>query len=270
MMCPPRNPHSLSRDDYGGAGKRLFIGLMTGSCVLLCLGIVLLWLVPFLGLHAIHASLPWLLGVLSACLVFFVAWMCLALIWHVYSGRSFWGIHRIRALTIRLMFPLMELLGRALGFERARIRSSFIKVNNEMVLASGVRVYPEQVLLLLPHCVQRSSCVHRLSVDVGHCARCGLCAVGSLLALRDTLGFSLAIASGGTVARRIVVQTRPSLIIAIACERDLSAGILDTYPLPVYGVLNSRPNGPCVDTQVSVSAVAAVLGILTSNSTTAP
>lgn len=259
-----RNPHSLPRAEYGGAGKRLFIGLMTGSCVLLCLCILLLWLVPYIGLEAIHVSLPWILGGLTVLLIAFVAWMCVALIWNVYSGRALPGIRRVRGLTIRLMFPLMELLGRALRISRERIRLSFIKVNNEMVLASGLLVRPSEVLVLLPHCLQRSACPHRLSVDVARCTRCGQCTLGAMLDLRDTWGFSLAIASGGTIARRIVVQVRPKLIIAVACERDLTSGILDTYPLPTFGVLNQRPHGPCVDTLVSVPAVEAVLMRLSS------
>ena len=36
----------------------------------------------------------------------------------------------------------------------------------------------------------------------------------------------------------------------MACDRDLASGIQDTYPLPVYGVLNERPKGPCLDTLV--------------------
>jgi hypothetical protein len=41
----------------------------------------------------------------------------------------------------------------------------------------------------------------------------------------------------------------------VACERDLSSGIQDTYPLPVYGVLNERPHGPCLDTMVQLDHV---------------
>ena len=62
----------------------------------------------------------------------------------------------------------------------------------------------------------------------------------------------MAIATGGTIARRIVVQARPRIIVAVACERDLSSGIQDTHPLPVFGVINERPNGPCLDTFVSI------------------
>jgi hypothetical protein len=52
-----------------------------------------------------------------------------------------------------------------------------------------------------------------------------------------------------------VVQSRPRIILAVACERDLASGIQDTYPLPVFGILNQRPNGPCLDTNVDLSQV---------------
>ena len=73
--------------------------------------------------------------------------------------------------------------------------------------------------------------------------------------LRDRYGIQLAIATGGTIARRIVVQTRPRCIVAVACERDLTPGIQDSYPLPVFGVLNQRPCGPCLDTLVPLGAL---------------
>ena len=69
----------------------------------------------------------------------------------------------------------------------------------------------------------------------------------------------LAVATGGTIARRIVVQTRPELIVAVACERDLVSGIQDTLPLPVYGLFNQRPNGTCFNTLVPLDRVRDVL-----------
>ncbi len=254
-----KSPHSLPRSQYGGARKRLFIGLMAGSCALLCLVLPAIWIVPCVGWAGIHPSLPLLSGVVFLLAIAAILWMCLGLVYHIYTGRHLPGIARIRGFTIRLMFPLMELLGRALGFRREEIRHSFVKVNNEMVLASGVRAVPDRLLLLLPHCVQLSLCPHRLTQDVGWCARCGRCPIGGLLRLRDTYGFRIAVATGGTIARRIVVQARPQVIVAVACERDLTSGIQDSYPLPVFGVLNSRPNGPCVDTLVDVARLEVVI-----------
>ena len=181
--------------------------------------------------------------------------LCGTLVWHVYTGRYLPGVSSVRHVTIRLFFPLMELLAKVVRMERKRVRHSFIKVNNELVLADRPRVRPERLLLLLPHCIQRSACPHRLNHNVDLCRRCGQCPVGGLLQLRDRYGFHLALATGGTIARRIVVQTRPRMIIAVACERDLTSGIQDSYPLPVFGILNQRPCGPCLDTLVSLAAV---------------
>jgi hypothetical protein len=73
--------------------------------------------------------------------------------------------------------------------------------------------------------------------------------------LSEKYQVGLAVATGGTLARRIVVERRPHLIIAVACERDLSSGIQDSYPLPVFGVVNERPHGPCYDTMVDLEKV---------------
>jgi hypothetical protein len=67
------------------------------------------------------------------------------------------------------------------------------------------------------------------------------------------------VATGGTIARRIIKENRPDAILAVACERDLLSGILDTYPLPVLGVFNSRPNGPCINTIVDVNLVEEII-----------
>jgi hypothetical protein len=47
--------------------------------------------------------------------------------------------------------------------------------------------------------------------------------------------------------------------VAVACERDLVSGIRDAWPLPVIGLINERPEGPCVNTRVDVAGVARIL-----------
>jgi uncharacterized protein len=49
----------------------------------------------------------------------------------------------------------------------------------------------------------------------------------------------------------------------VACERDLTAGIKDCYPLPVIGIFNERPHGPCFNTLVETAKVEqALLSVL--------
>lgn len=268
-----KSPHSLPPDEYGGGRKRIFIGLMLASCLLVCfllgLFLVLPWFLPG-GVPA------WLTGLASAfgCIsVAVLLWLCLTLVFHIYTGRLLPGVGGVRHVTIRLFFPLMELLAKLVGMDRNKVRRSFIKVNNELVLAAikperpnrpGRPVRPESLLLLLPHCVQNSLCTHRLNHRVSACTRCGKCQVAALLELRDRYGIGFAIATGGTVARRIVVEMRPAAIIAVACERDLTSGIQDSYPLPVFGVLNERPHGPCLDTLVPLERLEAVIRLFLS------
>ncbi len=256
-MLWKKNPHSLPKSLYGGVGKWLFITLMYGSCFLLCLFILLAWLIPYVGFSAIHGSLPYILGGLSAVLILCIVWMCVTLVYYVYTGRNAWGIRKVHGLTVRLMFPLMMLLGRALGVPRETIRLSFVKVNNEMVLGelgNGEKKIPaHKILVLLPHCIQNADCPYRVSQNVNLCKSCGKCTMGDILQLRDAYGFTVVIATGGTIARKIVVEQRPKLILAVACERDLTSGIQDTYPLPVFGIINERPFGPCFNTKVNVT-----------------
>jgi hypothetical protein len=65
----------------------------------------------------------------------------------------------------------------------------------------------------------------------------------------------ITVANGGTLARKSIKDFMPDIILAIACERDLTSGIFDAYPFFVYGIFNSRPNGDCIDTQVNFSEV---------------
>ncbi|MEJ2031738.1 MAG: DUF116 domain-containing protein [Deltaproteobacteria bacterium] len=246
-------PTDPEDEQAGRAKKRLFIGLTLGTCVLLCLFLISMWVVPYIGLTAIHPAFPWILGILIAAAVLFVVWASFGLVLNIVTGRTLPFFGRMRGVTVTLFLPLMTLLGRVLGISKARIRSSFIKVNNELVAAKNGRYAPQELLLLMPHCLQSSKCAVRLTYDTNNCKRCGKCPITGLLALSDKYGIHLAIATGGTIARRIVVQKRPRLILAVACERDLASGIQDTYPLPVFGILNRRPFGPCYNTKVPLN-----------------
>ncbi|MFW5730730.1 MAG: DUF116 domain-containing protein [Desulfonatronovibrionaceae bacterium] len=237
------------------ARKRLFIGLIITTSILVSLILVLLWLIPFIGLENIHPWAPWIMGIAALVCIIFVAWTSLALVLNILLKRKVLFSGRIRGLSISLFLPLMTVFGRLLGIPKQKIRSSFIKVNNELVLSENLKYPPEKVLMLMPHCLQKSTCSRRLTYNVNNCRRCGECAIAGLLDLSQEFGVHLAIATGGTIARRIVVNLRPRIIVAVACERDLASGIQDTYPIPVYGVLNQRPMGPCLDTQVALDHV---------------
>lgn len=246
------DPLESEEVEYAKTKKRLFIGLVMGTSTLVCLFLVSLWVIPFIGLTNIHPAAPWIFGGLIFTALFLVAWASMGLVLNIISGKALPFFKRMRGVTVKLFLPLMTLLGRMIGLSKDKVWSSFIKVNNELVASGGKQYEPKEILLLMPHCLQRSDCSVRLTYGVHNCKRCGKCPMTGLIELSRRYGVHLSIATGGTIARRIVVQKRPKIILAVACERDLSSGIQDTYPLPVYGILNYRPFGPCLNTQVAL------------------
>jgi hypothetical protein len=163
--------------------------------------------------------------------------------------------HRKRSITIKVLFPIAATISQLLGVNRNVLRTSFVKVNNALTKAQKGRIKGERILVLLPHCLQIDICSRKLTTDVNNCMRCGRCPVGSLITLGEKMGLNIEVVNGGTLARQKVAMINPDGIVAVACERDLTLGIQDVYPIPVYGVINDRPNGPCYNTCVDMKLV---------------
>ena len=235
--------------------KRVFLGLLAVTCVLFTILLAVLWYVPFVGLTNIHPELPLILGAVFAVLLLLFLGGLFLLALTVVLGRDLFFSKKLRGVVIKLLLPLMSGVGKLCAVSKDQVRRSFIEINNQLVLAQHPRTTPDKLLLLMPHCLQFHECQFRITGNTLHCKRCGKCPITGLVDLSEKYGVGLAVATGGTLARRIVVERRPKLIIAVACERDLSSGIQDSHPLPVFGVLNERPKGPCYDTLVDLERV---------------
>ncbi|MFZ6017219.1 MAG: DUF116 domain-containing protein [Nitrospirota bacterium] len=159
----------------------------------------------------------------------------------------------IRGLTLKLLYPLLMLIGSFSKNKKEEFQRFIIALNNRLVRAE--RPKSKRILLLLPHCLQINECNIRLTHNIYNCERCGKCEIRDLIQIADDNHLNLFVATGGSLARRIVTEVKPEAIVAVACENDLSSGIADTYPLPILGIPNERPFGPCVNTQVDLEKV---------------
>ena len=247
-----------SQDAFDGserASGRKFVFLLVLCCFVLVGGAFVLWWVPTVGLKNISPHLPLIIGLCFAGLVLFGLGGAVTLIFTILWGKNLFINKKSRGVVIRFLFPILVGLGRLLGISKDDLRRSFIAVNNRLVLAEAKKVRPEKLLILLPHCLQYHECGVRITGNIENCKACGKCKIKDLVAISKRYGVSISVATGGTIARRIVVEKRPDIIIAVACERDLTSGIQDTYPIAVYGILNRRPHGPCFDTDVDLEMV---------------
>lgn len=245
----------LDQEERETQSKPFLIGLLAGSSLLLCLLLFLFWALPYFGKNFIPPIASNLLLILVSALGSLTVIFCIVLAVGLWLGIKIPGLRRFRWAMNWVLFPLMRGVGILLRIPKSKIRLAFIRINNELTRSSGTVCKPEELLILLPHCIQKSSCAHRLTHNIQNCTRCGACTVGPLLNLGDKYGVEVVIVPGGTVARQMVKSRKPKCIIAVACHRDLVSGVRDVSALPVYGIVNQRPYGPCINTSVDVPRV---------------
>ena len=238
----------------------LYLILSSITCALITAIIGFLMYVLEPGLTQLHPIAPIIITIVFSVCIGVIWLLCLSLI------IASFGIIRLHPIVLRLanqfiygLFPLSLLIGKVRGVTKDQLRQSMIDLINHLVMLDMYTVDPKRILLLTPHCLQESSCVHKVTHDVYNCKQCGRCQVGNLLQVAKDYGCQFIVVTGGTLARMKVKEARPKAIVAIACERDLASGMADVFPIPVIGVLNERPNGPCCNTTVDSERVRAVV-----------
>ncbi|NTW05520.1 MAG: DUF116 domain-containing protein [Peptococcaceae bacterium] len=233
--------------------KRLFLGLLAGSLITVGLISFALWfIIIHPGKSLLNQILVLILALFLALAVLMASLGMAGMIMNLFTSKRLRMFQTPIRVAISVFFPLIIGLGRLFKIDVNKIKSSFIEVNNQMVKVASYKLMPDQVLLLVPHCLQNNKCVHKITVEVNNCRRCGACPIGDILDIRDRYGINVGVATGGTLARKYVKDYRPKAVVAVACERDLTSGIQDSSPLPVLGVTNERPHGPCHNTNIDL------------------
>ncbi len=239
--------------------KRIYIALLTIT-VLILGGLVFLGWYLFLNRsNLVNQVVLVLIGSFILVVLGIVGFGVLALVVTLWSHKSFPSLQNLVITATNMLFPVALQLGKLAGIEPDKIKSSFIAVNNQLVDSQKIRVAPGQLMILAPHCLQDAACPHKITIDVNNCRRCGRCPIDDLHRIREKYGVRFVVATGGTLARRFVKEFKPRAVVAIACERDLTSGVQDVNPLPVIGILNIRPHGPCYNTRVNLHQVEAAI-----------
>ena len=234
--------------------KRIYLGLLLLSLVLV------ISLIPVIGFlfkqdtilsKTILTCIATVLGLLFLLLGIGI----LAIVIMIVRSKTIPSLENITKLANEILFPIALAVGKILGIKAEVIRSSYVAVNNYLVKSKKLFLSGNRVMILLPHCLQDAECPHKITMDINNCKKCGKCSISDLIELSKKYSAVIKVATGGTLARKLIEELRPSGVIAVACERDLSMGIQDSGTLPVYGVLNCRPNGPCYNTSVDIDKV---------------
>lgn len=167
--------------------------------------------------------------------------------------KKYQKLMRIKFKIMTIFVEFVMLISRFIKIDKDKIRKKYIELNNNYIYSQKFEIEEKDLLILIPHCIQKSSCKLRITIDIRICKTCGMCNVSDLVKVNEDV--EVFIATGGTLARKKIIEKMPKAVVAVACERDLTSGIIDMKHIPVLGVLNNRPNGPCVDTNIDIDKV---------------
>lgn len=235
--------------------KRVYIGLLAASLLFTAIITGLIWFLFY------QRDLLWgqilSIAIISVAVITLtiLALGIMAIVMMIIRSKSIPSLESLTLLSNELLFPVTLLIGKLFGIEKEKILGSFIAVNNYLVSSKQIEIPGERIMILAPHCLQNSECPFKITIDVENCKECGKCKIADLKKLAKDYQVSLIVATGGTLARKFIKERQPRAVVAIACERDLSSGIQDMGVLPVMGVLNCRPHGPCINTDVNIEDV---------------
>ena len=244
------------REKFWGIGPFLAFSWLAYVVLAAFLGFMFYLAEP--RLFEISRTLAWVVGGFFGLVVVVLGGGLLLITLTAITGWDLLYPHGRTQITMRVLPPIVYLIGTSIfGIDKDKLRESFIAVSNALFYAQARkgRFSPERLLILLPHCIQWHKCPWKITWSIENCRKCGKCPLASLVDLHGWNGISVYVATGGTVARRVVWESSPTMILAVACPRDLAEGIVDVYPIPTAGILLERPNGPCFDTYLDLSRV---------------
>ena len=170
---------------------------------------------------------------------------------------------KVNYLIVKSIFPILSNIAQFIGISKDEIRKIFIKINNAYIYSNKYKINSKDLIILIPHCIQNHSCKLKVTNNIDNCKKCGICKINDLLKLKEKYNTKIFVATGGTLARKIIVDNKPKAVIAVACERDLTSGVREVNKIPVLGVFNARPNGPCVDTDINIKEIEDAINFFT-------
>jgi hypothetical protein len=218
------------------AGKRLFLGFTLLGMIFMAAGTVLIWYLIKPRIFSLSSQVAQIVEIVLISGIGLLFLIFIQTILSILTHKNF--IVRLGKLEFSITFltPFILALGQKFGISYDRMGNSFIKVSNSLILATRWKLSRNRVLILLPRCLRRP--IQKQIIGIAEKYHCLIYTV-----------------PGGSLARKIIKEQKPTAIIGVACERDLLSGIRDVKKIPVIGIPNLRPEGPCKNTIVDYERI---------------
>lgn len=153
---------------------------------------------------------------------------------------------------------------RLLGMDKTDLTIFFIKLRNKMNREAFASIPVEERAVFIPQCLRSMKCPAKLGPEGLTCVNCGQCEVSEGKKRLEAMGYTVFIAPGSTVIKRMMKKYRFKAVLGIGCLMEIREGLemMDGYGVPAQGVVQLRDG--CVETAVNWDEVyeIAKLGII--------
>ncbi len=213
------------------AGKRLFLSFLILGLVVLTLVLLFVWFMIKPRVLQLSLMLAEIMQKLLFVVIGLLFLIFVQTILSIVTKRNFNVRFGKFKFSIAFLTPFILSLGNRFGVSYDRMGNSFIKVSNSLIRATRWKISRSKVIILLPRCLRQP--IQKQIIGLAKQYQCLIFTV-----------------PGGELARKLIVEHQPAAVIGVACERDLLSGIRDVKHIPVIGIPNQRPEGPCKNTTV--------------------
>ena len=92
-----------------------------------------------------------------------------------------YSLMKINLKIANLLFNSVIFIASSIGIPKNEIRKIYVKLNNTYIYNNKYNFNYGDIIILVPHCVQKNSCKLKVTNKIENCAKCGLCNIGELI-----------------------------------------------------------------------------------------
>jgi len=143
----------------------------------------------------------------------------------------------------------LEQFAAKMGVDEKEFFQLYVKTKNSASREKFASTPYSERILLLPQCLRSRECPAELGEYGYECQECGKCELKKIIHLTKTLGYKgTFILPGGSIAKKILLETKPKASLGVACFKELVLGSFLCEKLGVVGQGVALLRDGCVNT----------------------
>ena len=191
---------------------------------------------------------------LLVLLVLVATWVATLMSTHI-RLKARWMRLLSRWMLVHIYYPLAKFLATVTFSSKNILIESYLNFSNETVLTDQREISNSSILALLPHCLQKEDCTVRIGTDIIRCEECGGCDIAKIKQLVSQQKVDAAVATGGSLTKKLITERNPNVIVAVGCHRDMVDVVRDAWIYPIYAILDERVPGAKPEAKVNLASI---------------